>query len=105
MILLTVNELKDEVDVDIVKKVTAVCDWQKEMRFLHDPIDADSTIAKMEGKIRRALKVSRKSERDLVRSVNAHRAGLWCYEAAKKNLKTSKEICWDNKKQIWDLTG
>ena len=103
MSLLTVNESKKEIDRDIVEKVIKLMDWQLEVRKLYDPIDADSTIAKLEEKIRRVLRLEPKSERDLKTSVNAHRAGLWVFDRARKNLEQSKEIYWDKELKKWRL--
>jgi hypothetical protein len=76
MSLLTVNDLKDKVDEETVKKVITLCDWQLEVRKNHDPIDADNRVARMEEKIRRALRKGQKKERRLQQRVNAHRDGL-----------------------------
>ena len=39
---------KDIVDEDTVDKVISLCNWQLKVRQLHDPIDADSKMAKVE---------------------------------------------------------
>jgi hypothetical protein len=70
-------------------------DWQLQVRRLHDPIDADSAIAKIEEKIRRILLIGAKSEHDLKRGVHVDRTGLWPFLQALKNLSTGKEIAWD----------
>lgn len=95
MALLAVNELKTDVDIDIVNKVLAICNWQYEVRQTHDPIDADNATAEMEEKIRRQLNKRPLSERELKQKTNANRAGLWFYNQAKNNLIHAKEIRWD----------
>ncbi len=101
MILLAVNELKPEIDEEIVRKVLDLMDWQYEVRAQHDPVDAENTTAKMEEKIRRVLKKGPHSERDLKRAVNANRAGLWIYTAALKNLQGAEEVSWDPRQKKW----
>jgi hypothetical protein len=101
MPLLAVNEDKKEVDIEITEKVIALCDWQLKVRHLHDPVDADNVIAKLEEQIRRALKRGALSMRDLKRFANANRAGLWFFEKAMKNLEKVGEIRWDGKRKKW----
>jgi len=103
MILLTVNELQGTVTPDIVGKVTALSDWQKEMRQMHDPVDADSSVGKMEEKIRRVLARGPKNDRELKQYTNVKKAGLWFYESAKKNLRQANEIAWDKRNRQWIL--
>ena len=104
MPLLVVNELKGEVDVEIVKKAIALCDWQLDVRRLHDPIDADNEIAKMEERIRRVLR-SKGHLKDwqLRRAVNADKKGLWVYSTAKKNLEKARELAFNNKDKRYFL--
>ena len=103
MSLLAVNENKSEINQEIIKKVIALVNWELEARKLYDPIDADSTIARFEETIRRHLRLSVKSERELKRLTHAHRSGLWIYERAKQNLIQSKEIFWDKGMKQWKL--
>jgi len=102
MPLLTVNEGKKEVDADIVGKVIAIMDWQLEMRKLHDPIDADNTVARMEERIRRCLSLPL-GNRELKRRCHVSRYGIWVFNAALKNLQSAKEIYLDKKTQSWAL--
>lgn len=103
MALLSVNELRGTVTPEIVKKVTDLCDWQKEMRQMHDPVDADSVSAKLEEKIRRVLAKGPKTDRELKQFTNAHRTGLWFFDSAKRNLMAGREIAWDKKMGKWKL--
>lgn len=104
-ILLSVNSMKREIDEDTIEKVIKLIDWQLEVRRLHDPIDAESNIAKMEEKIRRALMNGPKTDRELKQSTHANRTGLWIYETSKKNLQKVKEITWINSKRKWILNN
>jgi hypothetical protein len=97
MALLAVNELKTEVDMDTVKQALAICDWQLEVRQVHDPIDADNATAKMEEKIRRVLGRGPRTDRELKQYVHAKKAGLWVYGRAKKNLLNANEIQWNKR--------
>lgn len=93
MPLLAANDLKEIIDTQIVEKVTDLCDWQFNVRALHDPIDADNKVAQLEQKIRRQLKTKGSlSDWELKQATNANRDGLWFYEAAKQNLIKAEEI-------------
>lgn len=101
MILLAVNAGKGEVDEAVAKDVVDLMDWQLQARRLHDPIDADSEIAKIEEKIRRVLTTGPRSDRDLKRAVHYTRIGVWIFTNAIKNLTTSGEIQFDKKANSW----
>lgn len=92
MPLLALSDDKEEVDAETVKKAIALCNWQYKVRQRYDPIDADSNMAKMEGKIRRALRSGEKTLRDLKKAVHAERAGLWVFNTALENLRKSGDI-------------
>ena len=100
--LLAVNEFQREITPDTVRKATALMNWQLKVRKFHDPIDADSATAKMEEKIRRVLAEGPRSDRELKQRTHARRAGLWIYEAARRNLERGKEISWDRKKKFYE---
>jgi hypothetical protein len=95
MQLLALNSGKRTIDEEIIQHAIDLCDWQLEVRKIFDPIDADSTIAAMEQKIRRHLKKGRVSDRDLKRYTHAYRAGLWFYKTALTNLREAKEVAYD----------
>jgi hypothetical protein len=104
MPLLAINELKSEVDEDIVRKVIALCDWQYRVRKLHDPIDADGKLAHMEQRIRQQLaNRGNLTERELKKFTNAYKAGLSCYDSAKRNLEKAGELKFDPKTRRWFL--
>jgi hypothetical protein len=105
MSLLAVNDLKNEVDEETVLKVIALCNWQFNVRMIHDPIDADNKIAKMEQSIRRVLRTGPKKERQLKQRVNANRSGLWVFTTARNNLQREMEIILDKKIRKWRLVS
>ena len=98
--LLAVNSLKPAIDLETIQHATALCDWQLELRRIHDPIDADGKMAQMEERIRRALRQRGPlRERDLKRFVAANRAGLWIYQSAAENLRKCGEIEYNSKRR------
>lgn len=103
MSLLAVNSFKPQVDLETVEKVLSLVEWQRRVREALSPIDADSVTAKMEEKIRRTLKLGDKSESLLKRFTHAHRAGLWIFEAAKRNLQKAGEIGWNKSEKVYFL--
>jgi hypothetical protein len=104
MILLAVNELKDEIDAATVSKVCKLMDWQLQVRKLHDPIDADGQTAKMEERIRRILKLESLSEHDLKKKLHTERTGIWVYTMAMRNLQQAREIRWNKVSKTWGIT-
>jgi hypothetical protein len=96
MPLLAANDAKSHVDLETVRKVTQLCDWQLQIRKLYDPIDSDNAIAKMEEKIRRNLgDKGPLKEWQLKQVTQANRAGLFVFNNAIKNLRGAHEIGWD----------
>ncbi len=74
------------VSLENVDAVIRLMEYQLALRRQVDPIDADSTVARMEGAILRALGKGRMGEGRLMKAVHVERHGLWCYGAAVKNL-------------------
>ena len=103
MVLLAVNDMKNAVDTETVSQAIALCDWQLEVRRIHDPIDADNNVAKMEEKIRRVLNKKSRTDRELKQYTNARQAGLWFFDTAKKNLQRSQELRWNKKERVWEI--
>jgi len=103
MPLLAINEFKDKIDKETVEKVIALANWQLEVRRLHDPVDAENNVAKLEERIRRSLVSGPKSDRELKQSTNANRIGLWYYGMAINNLRKANEIIWDKNRKLWTL--
>jgi hypothetical protein len=99
MALLAVNDLKSEIDTDIVERVLKLCEWQYEVRQILAPIDADGAVASMEERVRRQLKAhGPRTRRELIQFTNAHRVGLWALNNAIENMKKALEV-WEDKKQ------
>jgi hypothetical protein len=106
MPLLAINDLKDVVDLGTVQKAVALCDWQLRIRKLHDPIDCDSAMARMEEKMRRALRTSgNMKDWELKRATHAGRDGLWIYDRAKLNLLKAREITFDRTTKEYGWIG
>lgn len=111
MELFAANRMVSVVDEGIVNNAIELMDWEFEMRQLHDPIDADNTIAKMEEKIRRALSRRNPETGDLVslgdrklkQVTNANRSGLYFYSLGLKNLRNADEIAFDSETRLWSL--
>jgi hypothetical protein len=78
---------------DLVDRVIAILDYELRVRRLTDPIDAENNIAKMEEKIRRSLRERPGAKnRALQKRVHAERPGLWCFNAAVRNLIENGEL-------------
>jgi len=82
-----------EVDVDIVEAVTAILDYELQIRTLLDPVDAETIVAKVEQKICRRLKVeSPMSRRSLSKAIHAERYGKGTFGLALQNLQANGDI-------------
>jgi hypothetical protein len=93
MSLMAVNENKKEVDEETISKVIELCNWQLRVRRLHNPIDAENVIARMEERIRRQLRANGPmTERQLRQKTNADRDGLWAFSTAMSNLQKADDI-------------
>jgi len=103
MILLTVNAGKSEVDESTVQDVIDLMNWQLQARRLHDPIDADSAVAKIEEKIRRVLGAGPRTDYELKRAVHYSRVGTWVFSNALRNLTLGNEIQFYKATKQWGL--
>ena len=93
MPLLAVNDLKSAIDVETVEKVISLCNHQHTLRQTYDPIDAENNTARLEEKIRRALRDKGPlRKRNLQTAVHAHREGLFFFTQALTNLKANNEV-------------
>ena len=93
MVLLAVNDGKDTVDLATARKAITLCNWQLMVRKLHDPIDADTAIARLEQKIPRILAAKGEVTRSrLYNLANAGKVGMWPFETALKNLERNDII-------------
>ncbi len=105
MILISANDGKKIIDVETMQKVISLLEWQLEVRRIHDPIDAENSIAKMEEKIRRQLSKNDKKPRELKQATHANRDGIWIYQTALKNLQEEREVKWDNQAGMFHLSS
>jgi NADH dehydrogenase/NADH:ubiquinone oxidoreductase subunit G len=103
MALLSVNDLKTHVDQEIVSKTIRLMDWELGVRRIHDPVDAENTVARLEEKIRRILSNGPKTDRDLKRYTHCKQDGLWFYNMAKQNLENCREINFDRQSRQYFL--
>jgi hypothetical protein len=93
LLLIALITDKSSIDVQTVRTVTSILDYELAVRIFHDPIDADNTVSKLEEGIRRALSTKgSRGKRDLRRDTHADRSGLWAFEAALKNLIQAGDI-------------
>ena len=91
--LIALTADKDVIDVATVQTVILILDYELTVRTLTDPIDADGTIAQLEGAIRRQLDAHDSlSERDLRRKTGADRKVIWAFNMAITNLVAAKDI-------------
>lgn len=106
MPLLAANDSKEMVDLETVQKAIALCNWQLHIRKMHDPIDCDSAMARMEEKMRRILKAKGYlKDWELKRETHANRDGLWIYERAKQNMLKAREITFDRTAKEYGWIG
>lgn len=99
MILITVNDRKNIVDIDTVRKVIRIMNWQLIVREQLDPIDADNGIAKLEEACRRVLRSAGKNgllASQLKTKVNASRVGIQQFGWAIVNLLKDGDIRSEN---------
>jgi hypothetical protein len=91
--LIAMTTDKKEIDVEAVKAVLAILDYQLAIRIQTDPIDVNNRIAELEEKIRRQLRTrGTLSYRDLFRYTHADRYGIWAFRSALENLQKAQEI-------------
>jgi hypothetical protein len=94
--LIALTTDKDVIDAETVKSVTSILDYELNIRMVTDPIDADSTVSKLEEKIRRVLGARGPlTARDLRRYTHADRDGLWAFDSARKNLIAANDVAKD----------
>jgi len=104
MMVLAVNLMSTLITKEIVEDAIRLCEWQFDVRRLHDPIDADNVIATLEQKIRRFLSTHGPlKDYILKQKTNANRTGLWIYGKAISNLRQAEEIDWDKDKKVYVL--
>lgn len=84
---------KPEIDDNVIRATLALLDYQRQVRQAYAPIVVNNQSARIEEKIRRALrKHGPLTERDLRRYTNGDRAGIEIFGRALHNLEAGKEI-------------
>lgn len=102
MPLVALNDGKERVDEETVQKVIALLKYQLAVREVSTPIDAISTIAGLEERMRRTIKQGRISKRDLERTLNKSRYGNWVWNNALGNLIQAKEVNWNSRDKTYE---
>ena len=93
MMIMAVNEGLGEIDKELVQRIIALVEWEKKVRVIHDPIDAESIVGKIEGLIRKELQRNgAMRERALKRAIHYNRYGLYFYAQAMHNLIEAAEV-------------
>ncbi|MHC9542463.1 MAG: hypothetical protein AB9903_23390 [Vulcanimicrobiota bacterium] len=97
MLLLTISSenYKDGmISESTVSKVIKILEWEKEIRKIYKPVDAENTIAKLEIKIKNYINISKGKilYRDLQRKINAQRYGSFYVRTAISNLIRDGQI-------------
>ena len=101
MILLAVNEGKLVVTKEIALNVVELLQWQLRSGARLASIDAETSIARTEEMIRRALSSGPLNKRDLQRKINYARAGIFVWTSATRNLLSAQEIFYDHKNGLY----
>ncbi len=96
--LLAFGSGQSTVDEDLLRSVLDILEYERRVREINRPIEAENPMAKMEGQIRNALMNGPLSERDLRRHTNADRQGLKIFKQALQNLRGNKEVFVENRK-------
>jgi hypothetical protein len=100
--LIALSAHKTEIDTDVIKAAIEIAKWQLAVRDEVMPVEADNAIAAMEQRIKRVLQARGPQRvRELKKLVNAHRAGLWVFEAALKNLMSANEVRYEPRNRVY----
>jgi hypothetical protein len=85
--LIALTTDKQSIDLETVRTVVTILDYELSVRTVTDPVDADGTIAKLEETIRRQLAGRGPlTKRELLQFTNARRSGGWYFDEAIKSL-------------------
>ena len=106
--LLAFTSGQAEIEGKLLGSVLDIMKYEQQVRSIYRPIEATNDWARMEQKIRLALKRhGRLSRRDIRRYTNADRHGLKAFDSAMGNLIRSHEIksCPDGKYELVDHAG
>ena len=93
MSLLAFTSGRSEIDADLVKSILEILEYEKQVRLVFKPIEAENPYALTEQKILGALRrYGTLKQRDLYRKIHAERHGLYTFGSALKHLKLADEI-------------
>ena len=85
--LLGVTKGEKEVSLETVESVIALLEYQKEVRLLVQPVEAENSIARLSQLVLRRLKDGRWWKRsNLYNCLHAERCGTWTFDRALDNL-------------------
>ena len=91
--LLAFTSGQSAIGESLLRSVLDILEYQRQVRSVYRPIEGENVWAKLEQKIRLALKRHGPlSRRDLCRYTNAHRHGLKAFESALANLTRNREV-------------
>jgi hypothetical protein len=96
MLLLTVARGDEAIQIDMVRDAIKLAEWQHRVRQQYDPLDADTEVAKIEQRIRRALSLRPRTLRELQQATHAQRSGLWIWKSALENLMQNEEVSYNS---------
>jgi hypothetical protein len=100
--LMALSAHKTEIDADVIQAAIEIARWQLAVRDEVMPVEADNAIAAMEQRIKRVLQArGPQRARELKKLVNAHRAGLWVFETALKNLMSANEVRYEPRNRVY----
>lgn len=103
MVLLAVNEMSDTITREIAEKAIQLLDYQIIARKYADPVEADTAVAKVEEKIRRALLGGGLTKRQLQRATSSWRPGIELWNKALYNLVREEEVAFDAESRLYSL--
>ncbi len=91
MPILAFSDVKTEIDEEVMRRVLALLEYQREIRESFRPNQGQNPVAKMENKIRHELEKRRgeAAERQLWQFTNASRDGAETFNRALKALETA----------------
>ncbi len=93
MSLLAFTSGRSEIDADLVKSILEILEYERQVRLVFKPIEAENQYALTEQKILGALRrYGPLKQRDLYKKIHAERHGLYTFSSALKHLKLADEI-------------
>jgi hypothetical protein len=81
----------------VAEAVVGLLRYELEARRETDPGDGDTAVARLEQRIKATLARGGRFKRDLQKTINASRPGIWAWEKATANLKRDGQLSWDSR--------